>query len=150
MLAFASFGSAAMAAVAPIADDSGLVLHGTYGSDTDVTRTAATASPVGDVKPGETFAITGACVMELGSADNVRVVLTTADATNGNPGYHAVIATDNSYRDNTLHVRTPDMAEVANRVFNVKLFIIDQDSPEICNAGAIRIGAQTTIAPNQG
>jgi len=40
-------------------------------------------------------------------------------------------------------VRVPNMPESANRIFLVKVFRLGQDTPEICDAGTIRIGAAT-------
>ena len=42
-----------------------------------------------------------------------------------------------------LHVRVPDLPEATNRVFQVKVFHLGQEAPEICDAGTIRIGAVT-------
>jgi hypothetical protein len=35
----------------------------------------------------------------------------------------------------------PDLPEAANRVFQVKVFRLGEEAPEICDAGTIRIGA---------
>ena len=86
-------------------------------------------------------AIPGAGLASIPSADNVRVVLTLADSAGIEPGYRSVIATDQEMRAGSLHVRVPNMPESANRIFLVKVFRLGQDTPEICDAGTIRIGA---------
>jgi hypothetical protein len=100
--------------------------------------------PVADVRPGETFTITGACVQQGDTSEAVRVVLTLADGRGSDdPGYRSVLATDQEIHGNSLEVRVPDLPESANRVFLVKLFRLGQPAPEICNAGSIHIGGQT-------
>ncbi|HXJ01565.1 MAG TPA: hypothetical protein VNH44_10095 [Micropepsaceae bacterium] len=129
----------AYAATPPADDASGLVLHSTLGSVTG--ENSGITAPIGEVQPGETFVITGACVTRANSADNLRVVLTFADAAASAPGYHSVVATDQEINASGLAVRVPDLPEAADRVFSVKVFRLDQAAPEICNAGSIRIGS---------
>jgi hypothetical protein len=71
------------------------------------------------------------------------VVLTIADIATAMPGYRSVLATDQEIRAGGLHVRVPDLPEAANRVFQVKVFRLGEETPEICDAGTIRIGAVT-------
>ncbi len=130
-------------ALSPHADSAdGLTLHSTLGPVAEEkTGGVETAT---DVKPGETLSIVGDCVMPLHSAENFRVVLTLTDAlASVEPGFRSVLATDQEIRGNTLQVRVPDLPEAANRIFQVKVFRLGEDSPVICNAGAIRIGGQT-------
>jgi len=134
-------GVSAFAVNPPAQNPSGPVLHSTTGEftgrDFDVTE------PVADVKPGETVTITGDCVARVPSADDLRVVLTTATGADGTaPGYRAVVATDQRMADGSLQVRVPDVPEAENHVFQVKIFRLDDKPPQICEAGAIRIGAQ--------
>jgi len=125
----------------PAENAAGLVLHSTLSSVTG--ENSGIAAPIADVKPGETFTITGECITRVHSAENLRVVLTIADTDTAMPGYRSVLATDQEIRGNTLQVRVPDLPEAANRIFQVKVFRLGEDSPVICNAGAIRIGGQT-------
>ena len=98
--------------------------------------------PVADVRPGETVTITGECV-RAPSAEGLRVVLTLAEGTDVVvTGYRAVLATDQRIRDGNLQVRVPDMPEADNHVFQVKVFRLGEQAPQICEAGAIRIDAQ--------
>ena len=133
--------SAAYAVNPPAEDASGLVLHSTLGSVTG--ENSGIAVPVGEVQPGETFVITGECVARVKSAENLRVVLTFADANTTMPGYRSVIATDQEINAGGLSVRVPDLPEAANRTFSVKVFRLGQEAPEICDAGSIRIGGGT-------
>ncbi len=131
----------AFAVKPPAENAAGLVLHSTLSSVTG--ENSGIAAPVADVKPGDTFTITGECVTRVHSADNLRVVLTIADTDSALPGYRSVLATDQEIRAGGLHVRVPDLPEAANRVFQVKVFHLGQEAPEICDAGTIRIGAVT-------
>lgn len=132
--------SATYAVNLPVEDASGVVLHSTLGSvigDNSGIRAAAE-----DVQPGETFMITGACVARVQSADNLRVVLTFADSGAGE-GYRSVVATDQEIQSEGLAVRVPHVPGAANRVFSVKVFHLGNDTPEVCDAGSIRIVGTT-------
>ncbi len=122
----------------PAENASGVVLHSTLGS-----VTGEIADPVGEVKPGQTITITGDCVSRAGSADNLQVVLTFADTGTDSPGYRSMIATDQEIEGAGLSVRVPDLPAASDRVFSVKVFRLGQDSPQICNAGSIKIGRTT-------
>ena len=115
----------------------GVVLHTTKGAiAAENTATAA------DVKPGDTFTITGDCIAPVHSADSLRVVLTLADQASGaQPGYRSAIATDQEMRGSNLEVRVPDLPESANRVFDVRVFRLGSEIPLVCEAGSLRIGA---------
>ena len=117
-------------------DATGLVLRSTVGEFSG--RAPIPSEPIAEVRPGQTVTITGECVRAL-SADDLRVVLTL---TEGTAGYRAVMATDQRIHNGNLQVRVPDMPEADNHVFQVKVFRLGQQAPQICEAGAIRIDAQ--------
>jgi len=135
-------GAVSAFAVNPPAENaSGTVLRSTVAEFTG--RNFGITEPVADVKPGETVTITGDCLARLPSADNLRVVLTTASGSgDGSPGYRAVLATDQRMLEGSLQVRVPDVPEAENHVFQVKIFRLGEQAPLICDAGSIRIGAQ--------
>jgi hypothetical protein len=132
---------AAFAVNPPAENASGLVLHSTLSSVTG--ENSGITAPVAEVKPGETFTITGECVTRANSAENLRVVLTFADTNAAMPGYRSLVATDQEIHEGGLSVRVPDLPEAANRVFSVKVFRLGQETPVICDAGSIRIGGAT-------
>src|SRR5260370_13539685 len=79
-------------AVNPPAENAvGRVLHSTLSSVTG--ENSGIAPPAADVKPGETFTITGECITKVHSAESLRVVLTLADTDAAMPGYRSVLAT---------------------------------------------------------
>jgi hypothetical protein len=137
-LALVLCASAAYAVNPPAENALGLILHSTVGSITG--PNSGIDAPIADVKPGETFTITGDCIGPVNSADNLRVVLTLSDG-EGMPGYRSLVATDQEIGAGGLNVRVPDLPDAANRVFSVRVFRLGQEEPEICDAGAIRIGA---------
>jgi hypothetical protein len=140
--AIAVAASTAFAVSPPATTDAELVLHSRLGDFTG--RNAGAAGAAADIKPGETFSITGDCVADVVSADQLRVVLTFAGGTKAaEPGFRSVLAIDQTIRDRSLQVRVPNMPETANRVFQVQVFTLGQAAPEVCEAGAIRIGAAT-------
>ena len=138
--ALAATGSATYAVNLPAEDASGVVLHSTLGAVTG--ENSGISVPVGEVQPGETFMITGECVSRVQSADNLRVVLTISDGETM-PGYRSLIATEQEIGAGGLQVRVPDLPDATNRVFSVRVFRLGQEVPEICDAGAIRIGGTT-------
>lgn len=130
-------GSAIAQPLNPTSEDAtGVVLRSTTGEFAG--RAAPTGEPVAEVRPGQTMTITGECV-RAPSADSLRVVLTLAE---GATGYRAVLATDQRVHEGNLQVRVPDMPQSDNQVFQVKVFRLGEHTPQICEAGAIRIDAQ--------
>ena len=113
-----------------------IVLNGTVASLTG----QSSSGPVPKVKPGEQLTITGDCVANLKSADRLRVMLTLAGDTDAGTGYH-VLATDQTIGSDGLNVRVPDLPETSNRDFNVRVFRLGEDTPQICNAGTIHVRA---------
>jgi hypothetical protein len=113
-----------------------VVLNGTIAT---LTAPSTDSGPVAQVKPGERLTITGDCVDDAESADALRVMLTLAGESTAKSGFH-VLATDQSIDDDGLNVRVPDLPETANRDFNVRVFRLGQDAPQMCNAGTIHVG----------
>lgn len=130
-------GSATAQPPNPTSEDAtGVVLRSTSGEFAG--RAAPAGEPVAEVRPGQTMTITGECV-RAPSADSLRVVLTLAE---GATGYRAVLATDQRVHEGNLQVRVPDMPQSDNQVFQVKVFRLGEQTPQICEAGHIRIDAQ--------
>jgi hypothetical protein len=134
---FLVFGSMACAAAAPA--EGQVVLNGTIASIKASADQSADENPVAQVRPGEELTITGACVTNVKSADHLRVMMTLAGE-NSDPGLH-VLATEQTIGEDGLNVRVPDLPETANRDFKVRVFRLGADSPKICDAGTIHVGA---------
>ncbi len=128
------FGFTGFAYADEVASGGQVVLNGTIAS----LKAPAEQGPVAQVKPGEKLTITGACVADAKSADHLRVMLTLAGDPGAEPGYH-VLATEQALGTEGLNVRVPDLPETANRDFDVRVFRLDNDSPQICNAGTIHV-----------
>jgi hypothetical protein len=122
----------------PPSDSGGLILHSTLGVFTG--RGSDLTPPVGDILPGQTLSITGDCVTEVVSVDELRVVLTLTEAAGNDPGYRSVVAIDQAMHGDALQVRVPNIPESANRIFQVSVFMLRDPTPEMCRAGSIRIG----------
>jgi hypothetical protein len=138
--AFLATAAAAQPATAPSEDATGVVLRSTLGEFAG-RGAAAVDKPIAEVRPGETVTITGDCVSGR-SAESLRVVLTLAERAGGaTTGYRAVLATDQRIRDGSLQVRVPNLPEAEDQVYQVRVFRLGE-APEICRAGAIRIGSQ--------
>ena len=113
-----------------------VVLNGTIAT----LASPSESGTVANVKPGEELTITGDCVVNVKSADRLRVMLTLADDTDAQSGFH-VLATEQTIGSEGLNVRVPDLPQTANRDFNVKIFRLGDDAPQICNAGTIHVDA---------
>ncbi len=93
------------------------------------------------VKPGDHFDIVGDCLNVARSGHELRVMLQLADKPDqSNMGYRNVLATEQHLGDASLQVRVPEMPEMTNHVFRVKVFALDGGEPATCDAGQIRIG----------
>ncbi len=93
------------------------------------------------VKPGDAFDIVGDCLDMARSSRDVRVVLQLAGKTDkASMGYREVLATEQHLSKTVLQVRVPEMPEMANHTFRVKVFVLDSATPGTCEAGQIRIG----------
>ncbi len=130
---FASTGFACAGEPAPAGPQ--VVLNGTIAS----LKFPVQPGPIAEVKPGEELMITGACIVDAKSADHLRVMLTLTGDAGVESGYH-VLATEQALGTAGLNVRVPDLPETANRDFNVRVFRLDDESPQICNAGTIHVG----------
>jgi hypothetical protein len=117
------FGGAAFAmdAILDSAADGGAIIHA--------------------VKPGDAFDIIGDCLNMARSSNDVRVVFALADKPDkANMGYREVLATEQQLSSKSLHVRVPEMPEMSNHVFRVRVYALDGATPSACDAGQIRIG----------
>src|SRR5258707_4599974 len=115
-----AYAGSAFAVKPPAENAAGLVLHSTLSSVTG--ENSGIAAPIADVKPGETFTITGECITRVHSAENIRVVLTIADTDTAMPGYRSVLATDQEIRPRGLFVLVADLPRAANQGVQVKGF----------------------------
>ena len=94
------------------------------------------AAPMADVKPGETFTITGECVTRVHSAENLRVVLTLADTDTAMPGYRSVLATEQEIGAGGLSMSACPICRKPPTAFSqVKVFRLGQG-----DAGNLRCG----------
>lgn len=139
-IALVASASAALAVNPKAPPSDSLILHSTLSEVTG--RGPVNAERVTDVVPGQTLTITGDCVMRANEPNSLQVVLTLADEQDAaSPGYRAVVPTDQEFGSTGLQVRVPNMPEAANHIFQVKIFHAGAQSPRVCDAGTIRIGA---------
>src|SRR5258708_28692659 len=80
----------------PAENAAGLVLHSTLSSVTG--ENSGIAAPIADVKPGDTFTITGECITRVHSAETLRVWLTSADPVTALPAYASFLPPDQQIR----------------------------------------------------
>ena len=76
--------------------------------------------------------------IERMESDTIRVVLYLA---NDEPpvGMKGVLATDQTITPGTIHVRVPDMTELAGRTVYVRVYYLESGNRHTCDAGNIRI-----------
>ena len=93
------------------------------------------------VAPGEEIGI--ACdALEVTAPDNdVRVVLTISAAPTDapSPGYKKVLATNEELTKGAVHVRIPEMPDLANHTVNVNVYVVNAAGSHNCDAGHMRI-----------
>lgn len=76
--------------------------------------------------------------VELAAAEAVQVVLYLAP--NEKPtGYKGVLATEQTVTPGTVHVRVPDMPELADHTVRVQVYYMDTGGRHTCDAGKVRI-----------
>ena len=80
-----------------------------------------------------------ACANVQRAADDaVRVVLSLA-ADEPFTGYTGVLATDQTITGTTVHVRVPDLPDLAQHTVRVRVYVTDTTGVHSCDAGRVRI-----------
>ena len=76
--------------------------------------------------------------VDRATSDAVRVVLSFVG---GEPdtGYAGVLATDQTISGGTVHVRVPDLPDMAEHTVRVKVYVTDRAGVHSCDAGRVRI-----------
>jgi hypothetical protein len=76
--------------------------------------------------------------VERAAADAVQVVMSlTSDEPS--TGFTGVLATDQTITSGTVHVRVPDLPELAEHTVHVKVYVTDAQGMHSCDAGSVRI-----------
>lgn len=104
-----------------------------YASTSDMGGAA-----VPTVTRGESFDI--ACDSISSRTADVRVVMSLDDADAAPAGFSAVLATRQTLTRHGVHVQVPDVADIANRTVNVKVYVTDGKNTKACDAGRVHIG----------
>jgi hypothetical protein len=76
--------------------------------------------------------------VQRAAADAVRVVMSLA-ADEPSTGYTGVLATDQTITADTVHVRVPDLPDLAQHTVRVRVYVTDTNGVHSCNAGRVRI-----------
>lgn len=96
---------------------------------------AETAVP--QVARGQFLGLSCAAV-ERAAKDTVRVVMSFV-AGGTETGYAGVLATDQTISGRTVHVRVPDLPDLAEHTMSVRIYVADHDGLHSCDAGRVRI-----------
>ena len=97
-----------------------------FAMDAILNNAADGGALVHAVRPGGAFDIVGDCLNLARSAHELRVMLQLADKPDAaDMGYREVLATEQQLDDGALHVRVPEMPEMTNHVFRVKVFALE-------------------------
>ena len=100
------------------------------------TETGGMAIP--NVNRGDLFAIS--CDNIRAGNVEVRVVLALANAPGERPtGYTSVLATNQTVAPHAVHVRVPDVPDIANHTVDVKVYVTDAKGTKACAAGRVHI-----------
>ena len=99
--------------------------------------TAVRAAAVPKVARGQFLGLACSSILRA-SGDAVRVVIQLgADAQS--TGYSGVLATDQEISGDTVHVRVPDLPDLAEHVVRVVVYVTDSSGLHSCDAGKVRI-----------
>jgi hypothetical protein len=79
-----------------------------------------------------------ACANVERTGADVRVVMALAPGEEPT-GYSGVLATDQKITTGTVHIRVPDMPELAHHTVRVKVYVMDAHGTHTCDAGRVRI-----------
>lgn len=100
-----------------------------------VAKTAAIEIP--KVARGQFLGLACADV-ERAADDAVRVVMSLA-SDEPSTGYEGVLATDQTISGTTVHVRVPDLPDLAQHTVRVKVYVTDRRGVHSCDAGRVKI-----------
>lgn len=93
------------------------------------------------VSPGDEIGIACDALQYTAPANDVRVVLTiSSDPDQPSPGYKKVLATDEELIKGAVRVKIPEVPDLANRIVNVDVYVVNAAGAEACDAGHMRIG----------
>lgn len=96
------------------------------------------AGDVPQIHRGQQLGI--ACSAAGREGSEVRVVMQFDPMPGETPtGYGAFLITEQTVEDGLVHVRVPDMPDVANHTVDVKVFVTDEAGTASCDAGRIKI-----------
>ena len=95
-------------------------------------------SEVTPVDRGQDLAIECGCLDAPGA--DVSVVMALDPVQGEAPtGYQKVLLTDETVGGNAVHVRVPDMPDLANHTVTLKVYVTSAKGTTACNAGHLRI-----------
>jgi len=80
----------------------------------------------------------GVACAKVDRASDVRVVL--ALAPNEAPtGYTGVLATDQTITKNAVHIRVPDVPDLAQHTVKIRVYVTDSKGIRTCEAGRVKV-----------
>ncbi|HEX3808345.1 MAG TPA: hypothetical protein VH000_11090 [Rhizomicrobium sp.] len=79
--------------------------------------------------------------LDKASADNVRVVMRIAPTLGDlDTGYKKVLATDETVSNGAVHVRVPDVPDLASHTVQVNVYVTKASGQQLtCDAGTMRV-----------
>jgi hypothetical protein len=90
------------------------------------------------VTRGAQFAVL--CNGITSAGDDVKVVMSITNAPgDGDTGYAAVLATQQTVARHAVHVQVPDVPNLANHTVDVRVYVTKAHGIKACNAGRVRI-----------
>lgn len=110
------------------------------GSSTYAVDEMQSRSTTPFVARGDEIAI--ACApLNSATANDVRVVMQFAPTLGDlETGFKKLLATDETVDRGTVHVRIPQLAELANHTMHVEVYVLGQDGgQQSCDAGSVRV-----------
>ena len=95
------------------------------------------------VNVGDQIGIACTALTKSNPQSDVRVVLTiSAQPGDTQPGYSKVLATDEQVAHGAVRVRIPTVPDLEDRLVNVDVYVVGDQSAQSCNAGHMKIVRQ--------
>jgi hypothetical protein len=95
------------------------------------------------VNVGDQIGIACTALTKSNPQSDVRVVLTiSANPGDAPAGYNKVLATDEQVAHGAVRVRIPTVPDLEDRLVNVDVYVVGDQSAQSCNAGHMKIVRQ--------
>jgi hypothetical protein len=95
------------------------------------------------VAPGDMIGVACGPLAVAPKDSDVRVVLTvSAKPGEDLPGYGKVLATDQKVAAGGVQVTVPDLPNISDHTYDLKVYVVDAKGAQTCDAGHVKVAEQ--------